>query len=306
MSATTANSKAKTWGTAVRAFSFPASIVPVIVGSAFAYYKLGSFNWLLFLLALLAGMLYHTGCNLINDYYDFKKGLDREDTFGGSRVLVDGTLEPKEVMFGGYLALAAGTAIGLYFYTLLGLPILIIGIAGLAGSVLYTSKPFSFKYVALGSPLVFLQMGVLMVQGGYLIQAGTLSWAAVWVSLPVAFIVACILQANDHRDIAHDREGGIKTIATLLSQSGSRMYLYFLLFAPYLTVVALAVAGITSWTVLLPLITLPLTVPIVKLHESVKEETSQKLADTPEMVAKLHLAFGVLLTLGIVAGRWFG
>lgn len=306
MSAISTGHKAKTWGIAVRAFAYPASIVPVIVGSAFAYYKLGTFNWGLFLLAMFAGMLYHTGCNLMNDYVDFKKGLDRQDTFGGSGVLPAGMLTPKEVMAGGYIALAAGSAIGLYFVTLFGLPILIIGVAGLVGSVFYTAKPFSFKYVALGSPLVFLQMGVLMVLGGYLVQAGSVGWDVVWVSLPVGFIVAAILQANDHRDIAVDREGGIHTISTLLSQAGSRTYLYFLLFAPYIMVIVLGATGITSLTVLLPLITLPLAIPIFKLHQEVKEEVSEKLADTPEMVAKLHMAFGVLLTVGIVAGRWIG
>ena len=306
MTAITANSKAKTWGVAIRAFALPASVVPVVVGSAFAYYTSGTFNWGLFLLALLAGMLYHTGCNLMNDYYDFKKGLDRPDTFGGSGVLPAGTLSPQEVIAGGYITLALGTLIGLYFIKLFGLPMLLIGIAGLLGSVLYTSKPFSFKYVALGSPLVFLQMGVLMVLGGYLTQAGSLSWDAVWVSLPVAFIVAAILQANDHRDIAVDREGGIRTISTVLGQAGSRTYLYFLLFAPYLTVIGLWAANVTSWTVVLPLVTFPLAIPIFKLHQEVKEETSAKLADTPEMVAKLHLAFGLLLTVGIIAGKWIG
>lgn len=306
MTVITANNKAKTWGLAIRAFALPASVVPVVVGSAFAYYISGTFNWGLFMLALLAGMLYHTGCNLMNDYYDFKKGLDRDDTFGGSRVLVNGTLSPKEVMVGSYITLALGTLIGLYFIKLFGLPMLLIGVAGLLGSVLYTSKPFSFKYVALGSPLVFLQMGVLMVLGGYLTQAGSLSWGAVWVSLPVAFIVAGILQANDHRDIAHDRDGNIRTISTVLGRAGSKGYLYFLLFAPYITVIVLAATRITSLTALLPLVTLPLVIPIFKLHQDVKEETSAKLADTPEMVAKLHLAFGLLLTVGIIAGKWIG
>jgi len=306
MTAITANNKVKVWGMAVRAYSYPASIVPVVVGSAFAFYQTGLFNWSLFLLALVAGMLYHTGCNLINDYYDFKNGLDREDTFGGSGVLVEGSLSPREFMVGGYITLTLGTLIGLYFVKLFGLPMLLIGVAGFLGAVFYTSKPFSFKYVALGSPLVFLQMGVLMVLGGYLIQAGSLKWEVVWVSLPVALFVACILQANDHRDVAHDRESGIHTIAILAGQAGSRAYLYFLLFTPYITVIILAASGIASWTIALPLITLPLAIPIFKLHQEVREEASPKLADTPEMVAKLHLSFGLMLTIGVVAGRWVG
>ena len=103
------------WGQAVRAFSFPASIVPVVLGSVLAWYSTGKFNWILFILALVAGVLYHCGCNLINDYYDFKKGLDREGAFGGSGVLVDGSMKPEQTMAAARNFLILGSLIGFYF-----------------------------------------------------------------------------------------------------------------------------------------------------------------------------------------------
>jgi len=305
MTTMTFGEKAKVWGVAVRAFSYPASIVPVVVGSAFAWYTIKSFNWVLFLLALVAGMLYHTACNLINDYYDYRHGLDHEGAFGGSGVLVSKALTPMEVITGAYVCAFFGSLIGLFFVYVYGLPILIIGIIGLLGVVFYTTTPLSAKYAALGSPLVFLEMGVLMVVGGYLVQAGDWNWNVVWISLPVAFIVAAILQANDVRDVVHDRNAKIHTNVTLFGSTAGRAYLAFLLFAPYLTVAALAVFGIAPWGILLPILTLPLALAANKLHWEVRDEISEKLRDTPEMVAKLHLAFGLLMTIGIVSGYWF-
>lgn len=297
-------SKPKIWGVAVRAYAYPASIVPVIVGSAYAWLVADAFHWGYFVLALIAGMLYHTACNLINDYYDYKHGLDHEGAYGGSGVLVSGALQPKEVIAGAYLMLALGSIIGLYFVYVFGLPMLYIGIAGALGTIFYTTTPMSAKYVALGSPLVFVMMGPLMVLGAYLVQTGGLSWDAVWISLPVGFIVAGILQANDVRDIVHDRNAGIHTNATLLGPTGARAYLSFLLFAPYLTVIALWYFGVAPWSIMLPVITLPLALGAHALHWKVRDIEHEALRDTPELVAKLHLAFGLLMTIGLVAAQW--
>jgi 1,4-dihydroxy-2-naphthoate octaprenyltransferase len=322
--------RARLWGVAVRAYSFPASIVPVLAGSAFAAYEMSrlqaqaavpgivglQFNWLGFVLALVAGVLYHTGCNLINDYYDHKKGVDREGTFGGSGVLVAGTMTPAQIMQGAIVTLALGTLLGLVLAWQLhrigvpfGWPLLAVGAAGLIGAIWYTSGNVGAKYVALGSPLVFIMMGIGYVVGAYLVQMGGLAnWgAAVAVSLPVGFLVAAILQANDVRDIVDDRAAGIRTIATQLGPTGARAYYSFLLFAPYVTVVLLALFGVTPWTALAPLLTLPLALPLHKLFWTVRDERSDKLMPSVEGTAKLHMAFGLLFSIGILLGTlpWF-
>jgi 1,4-dihydroxy-2-naphthoate polyprenyltransferase len=300
---------------AVRAFSFPASIVPVILGSAYAFYDFrrgnaeGSFNWALFALALLAGMLYHIGCNLINDYYDHRHGLDREGAFGGSGVLVSRAMSPREIMSGAVLTLALGSLIGLILVWRMhsagiqyGWPLLAIGAAGLIGAIWYTSGRGSAKYNALGSPLVFLMMGTGMVLGAYVVQTGQLSWGAALASLPVGFLVAAILQANDVRDIVDDRAAGIQTIATLLGPVGARGYYAFLVLAPYASLgVLVALRLLPLWS-LLAIVTLPLALQLCKLFFSVKEEKSELLHPTVENTAKLHMGFGLLMTIGVVIG----
>jgi 1,4-dihydroxy-2-naphthoate octaprenyltransferase len=331
MSAATATmsfgERAKLWGVAVRAYSFPASIVPIVLGSAYAWYKNDDpswrFNWVLLLLTLVAGVLYHVAVNLINDYYDFQKGVDRPGTFGGSGVLVAGTMTPRQVANGAYLCIVIGTLIGLFFVWRLstlgggpyqvGWPILLIGIIGLLGVLWYTSNSGSAKYNALGNPLVFLMFGPGYVLGTYVIQAQPVSAGELWhpllISIPIGFLVAAILHANDTRDIADDREAGIKTIAILQGKDRARAFYSFELFAPYV-LVSLYVVGsmftpedrILPLTGFLPLLTLPLAMQLHKLFATVRDERSEALMPSVENTAKLHMAFGMLLSIGVIAG----
>jgi 1,4-dihydroxy-2-naphthoate octaprenyltransferase len=305
----------RNWSIAVRPFAYPASIVPVVLGSAYAWYVLGQFNWLHFVLALVAGMLYHSGCNLVNDYFDYKYEVDREGTYGSSGMLVSGAMQPAQIARGAVVTLVLGTLIGLYFIWYFhsqaavtypfAWPLLAIGAAGLLATVFYTATPANAKYNALGTVLVFLMMGPAMVLGGYFIQAGTLSWPAVWLSLPVGFTVAAILQANDTRDILDDRQAGITTLSTLFGPIGARGLYTFLLVAPYLTLIALVLLHVAPWPVLAGLLTIPLAAKLLKLFWSVRDERHAQLAMTDAMTAQLHMALGMLLSLGVVVGHWF-
>ena len=97
-----------------------------------------------------------------------------------------------------------------------------------------------------------------MVLGGYAVQTHQLSWEPVWLSLPVAFLVAAILQANDARDIADDRASGITTASTLLGPVGARGLLSSLLLAPYIIVLILVATLVASWPVAATWLSLPL------------------------------------------------
>lgn len=294
--------RAALWVKAVRAYSYPASIVPVVLGAVFAWYGTGRFDPFLFALTLVAGVLYHTGANLINDYYDHRHRVDRPGTLGGSGVLVAHDLAPRQVLLGAWVALGLGTGIGLWLVTLFGWPLLAVGLAGLAGAVFYTATPGSAKYHALGEPLVFVMMGVLMVLGAYLVQAGEPSWKAVWVSLPVSFLVTAILQANDTRDIVDDRAAGITTLAILLGHERARDVYSGLLAATYLSTLALALARVTPWLSLVSFATLPLAWKLHRHYRRHRTEQGRGLVGTIERTAQLHLLFGLLLSAGIVAG----
>jgi len=300
------------WAQAFRAYSFPASIVPVVLGGAYAYYATQHFHWLAFVLSLLAGNFYHSACNLINDYYDYKHGVDRAGTYGGSGTLLSGQLKPREALLVAAGLIALGTLLGLYLIWYLyqaygqgaALTMLAIGAAGLLGVVYYTATPLSAKYHALGEPLVFIMFGPGYVLGTYLIQTGHLSWGALWVSIPVGFIVTAILQANDTRDLSDDREARIRTASIIFGPTGARSFLSALYFAPYITLVILAATRVVPWPALVALLTLPLALKLHQLFWRIRAEKSELLLGSVENTAKLHMAFGMLMSIGVLIGAW--
>jgi 1,4-dihydroxy-2-naphthoate octaprenyltransferase len=155
--------------------------------------------------------------NVINDYFDFIRGVDENDPYSGSSgILTKGLLRPGEVFVYGVSLFGAGTLLGLILLYYRGLPMLIIGVAGLLGGYLYTGGPKGYKYLALGEVLVFVLMGPLSVVGTYLALTGEASLAVLLASLPVGSLVAAIMAVNNHRDAASDRGAGVKTLSNVI------------------------------------------------------------------------------------------
>jgi 1,4-dihydroxy-2-naphthoate octaprenyltransferase len=300
----------KLWFTATRPWAFPASIVPILLGSAYAYYANPelSFNWWHFALALIGGMAIHAGCNMVNDAYDFKYGVDREGTFGGTGLVVSGQLRPGQLLYGAAIAFLIGIAVGAYFigyFTGSGIawwPLLLIGAVGIIAAIFYTATPYAAKFHALGEPLVFLMMGVLMVLGAYFVQTGSLNWLAFWASIPVSFTVAAILQANDTRDIVDDRTAGITTISTLLGPQGARVFYMVLISVPYVVLLILVVAMVLPPWALIALLPSLLAFKLCRDFWLTQDERPAALRKMDELSAMHHMAFGVLLSFGVLLG----
>lgn len=285
---------------AVRPFSFSASVVPVLVGAVFALVNYNVVMWELFPVILIASVLLHAGTNFVSEYYDLKNGIDREDTFGSSKVLVDKLLEPKEVLKYGYISFMFGFILGMILVYYHGLPILALGLLGIAGGVFYTGKPIGYKYLALGDVLVFLLMGPLMVIGTYFSLTGHFEWSVALLSLPIGFLVTAILNANNIRDIMHDGEAKIRTIATLIGIESSKKEYYFLIIGAYLSVIIMAATGVVSYWALLILISFPVAIKNMKEISTAKVSSPENVAMLDIKTAQLHTQFGLLLTIGIL------
>lgn len=291
------------WGRAIRAFSFTASLIPPTVGAMLAFMHEAPVKWALFPLVLLASVSYHAGTNLVNDYYDFRNDVDRRGTLGSSGLLVQGLIPAKSILRGSIVFFALGTLIGFYFISVRGTPILILGLVGLLGGYFYTGGPIRYKYKAVGEPLVFMLMGPLMVVGSYLVLTGGFRWDVVLVSLPVACLVAAILQSNDLRDIAYDSKVGVKTAAIMFGGRVAGLVYYGLVISAYVIVAILAAVKIVPLWSLAVLITLPVAVKNMKTVSRIVAGAAREYATIDVMTAQLHMAFGVVLILSLVAGR---
>jgi 1,4-dihydroxy-2-naphthoate polyprenyltransferase len=293
----------KLWLRAVRPFAYPASIVPVLLGTMLAvndgFFKLG-----LFLLSLAGGLLLHTGTNLINDYFDYANGIDTPDSYGSSGVLVASLMEPKRILVGGLVALSLVVPIAIVLFIARGPMLLVLGAFGLVGGYFYTAKPIAYKYRGLGVPLVFLLMGPLMVGGSYFVQTGTFSVLVLFASLPVGCLVGAILHANEYRDIDQDRLHGIISPSIILGRQKARFLYYLLVGGAYLIVITMALSGSLSMWALLTLVTVPFALkPIRVIEVSAHGKDSPQLPLVDVLTAQLHLQFGLLLIFGVTLGR---
>jgi len=288
----------RTWWLATRPLSFTASTVPVTLGAVLAGYH-GQISLWLFILTLLGSVLIHAGTNLANDYYDWKKGADAPGAPAPGRVIQAGLLTPRQVLFGALVCFGMGSWIGLYLVATRGVFILLIGILSVLAGWFYTAGPRAFAYIGLGEIVVFIFMGPVIVAGSYYVQTQAASLSAVLISLPIGFLVAAILHANNMRDLESDLVHNKRTLANILGRQASR-WEYLLLISGSFVVLALLVAlGEAPLMALLPLLTLPTGIGLVRraFHTDEPRDLNRLLRAT----ASLHSTFGWLMILGFFA-----
>ena len=211
----------KTWWIASRPFSLPASAMAVAFGTAGAAAMTGApLRWFFFLLALAGMMVLHAAANVLNDVYDYRKGIDKE-VLPVSGAVVRRYLSESEALRGAAVLFFVGAAVGIFLCWQTSWLILPIGAVGAFLGVFYSATRLALKYRALGDFCVFFSFGVLGSLGAWIVQTGEFSWIPVLWAVPQSLLVIGILHANNWRDIAGDTAGGFPTIASLLGDRGS-------------------------------------------------------------------------------------
>ena len=285
------------WIQAIRAISLTAAAIPVLLGVAIAA-RDGFFAPGRMILALIGAMAIQAGTNLINDYYDYASGADSSESLGPSMVIQRGLLAPEQVWRGGIVAFAIGAAIGLVLVYQCGWPILAIGIPSVAAGYFYTAKPVALAYVALGELTVFLFMGPVIVVGTYYVIALHFTVGAVLASIPLGFLVAGILHANNIRDIESDRLHNKRTLATILGRTGANYELAALDVLAYGTTLVAMIVGAIPWTGLLAILSVPRAIGQLKIV--MNETDPKKLNLALFRSVQLHMEYGVLLIVAFL------
>lgn len=286
----------RAWLLAARPQTLPAAVAPVVVGSAAAF-AAGSFHWLPFLAALVGALLIQIGTNLANDYFDFRKGADTAERLGPVRVTQAGLLAPETVRTGMIITFGAAALIGVYLIIVGGWPILVIGVLSIAAGVLYTGGPWPLGYHGLGDLFTFIFFGIVAVTATAYLHVGAvppLAWAA---SIPVAMLVTAIIVVNNLRDIATDRAAGKRTLAVIIGARAARAEYALLVIGAFLAPPLLWLSGLTGPWVMLAWLSAPLAIAPIRIML-----TGEGRALNPALkgTARLHLAFGLLLALGMI------
>jgi 1,4-dihydroxy-2-naphthoate octaprenyltransferase len=212
------NSKAVSLFLSTRPKFLTASISPILVGSALGFLSAGTFNWPLFMLALLSIMAFHAGANVINDYYDHLSRNDWVNTnptpfSGGSRFIQNYLLSPKETLILGLCLFTAGAVMGLIIVLLTkSVFILSLGAIGLLGGFFYTAKPVKLGYRTIGEFFIAMLFGVLPVYGAYYLQTGRIDLFVLPAACIIGILVFLIILANEFPDAPADAAVNKKTL----------------------------------------------------------------------------------------------
>jgi 1,4-dihydroxy-2-naphthoate polyprenyltransferase len=284
---------------AARPKTLPAAAAPVLLGAGLAAHH-GVFAWLPALAALLGALLIQVGTNLGNDYYDFVRGGDTEARVGPTRVTQAGLLEPRQVLRGMILVLAAAFGVGIYLVTVGGLPVVVIGLASLVCAVAYTGGPFPLAYHGLGDLFVFVFFGLIAVGGTYWVQA--LAWPpdALLMGAGIGALNTAILVANNLRDIESDGAAGKRTLAVRMGRGGTRVeYSLMLVVGAVAPVLGVLLFG---WppVAYMSLGAMLLAAGPLRLVWTV--EDPQRLIAALGGTARVVAAYGILLAAGLTWG----
>ncbi len=293
--------KARAWYWASRPFTLPASVVPVLVGSALAFQE-GKANPGLFVLVLVASMLVQITTNLVDEYSDHARPEGKEKLLAPYKVIARGELSAKAVKRGALVCFGLATAIGLYLIAVAGWPILAICAGSGVVAYLYAGGPKPLGTLGLGQPLVFVFMGPVMVMGAYYVQARAFTLDGLLLSVPLACTVTAILAANDLRDLEEDRTGGKTTPVTLFGRKAGRWEWTMLVAAAFVIVAVLALTRTPTLLALVVLLSLPEAWKAYRLVWRGQDRAS--LAPALRETARLHGYLGVLLSLGVAMGRF--
>jgi 1,4-dihydroxy-2-naphthoate octaprenyltransferase len=261
----------------------------------------------LFLLTALGLVLAHAGSNLVNDFWDFRRGADSEDSPRinyGPHPLTEGSARWRSFVLVTLAMLTAAAAIGIFLTAVTGPLLLIFALSGAFVLLLYSGGPLPLKYFGFGEIAVFIVWGPLMIGGTYYVVAENLPAWVILASVPYALGVTTVLFGKHLDKLAFDRERGIRTMPMLLGQSLARRVTQVLSVAMYGSVVALAV-----WQTMPGLLLVAGAVPLLVLLMRMYNEP--KPAEPPEGyrgwplwfvgVAFVHnRRFGILFIVGLI------
>ena len=266
----------------------------------------GSFNFGRWLLLTIGLVMAHATNNLLNDYTDFRRGVDQDNYYRsqyGPQVLVHNLMTSRELLtyaaVTGIIALISGIALILLQG---GLTWILLALG--AFFVLFYTWPL--KYIGLGEIAVLIVWGPLMIGGGYYVITGNWEWNVILASLPYALGVTGVIFGKHIDKFEMDKEKKIFTLPVLLGERLSRYTAMGMIFLQYIMVVYLVIIGFFTPLMLIVFFSIPVLLQIIPIFRNPKPD--QKPADYPDVWPNYFVAgafvhnrrFGMLFLLGLI------
>jgi 1,4-dihydroxy-2-naphthoate octaprenyltransferase len=279
------------WLRAIRIRFLLASVIAVSNGLAIAYWKYGIIDPVYAVLTYIGVVFLHASVDLLNDYWDYKRGIDsstkRTKFSGGTGVLPENLLTPRTVYIAGIIFLILGASIGAYFVAIRGITIAVILSFAVVAIYFYSTRIVN---AGLGELFVAIK-GAMIVLGTLYVQNAVLEPAALYVGAIVGILSATVLFINSFPDYEADRSKGRRTLVIILGRkTGSSIFPIFII-----TAYALVVGGIfLGFTKIYSLVSFASIPVAIKSILSLRKE--------PESIEKIVPAMASAVTYSRITG----
>ena len=265
------------------------------LGTCIAWYN-GAFHLGYALLAFFGLLLAHISVDVLNEYDDYKSGVDLETKktpfSGGSGALPSGLISPRQALWLGIASFLLIVPIGIFFVIIRGWELLPLLLVAALCIILYTRVILKTRWPEWAPGL---GMGTLPVLGAYFVQAGEYTWPLVIAAIPSGILVHNLLLLNEFPDVEADRKADRKTTPITIGKAKASIVYSVLTIIVYLWIVGGVVAGQMPVFSLIALLTLPLAIKAIR--GSRKHEDMDKLM--PAMASNVMVVLLTQLLLGI-------
>lgn len=261
------------WVRAIRIRFLLSSVIAVSNGLAIVYWKTGTIDPFQAALIYVGVVFLHASVDLLNDYWDHRRGIDSATTrtkfSGGTGVLPENLLTPKTVYAAGVIFLMLGASIGAYFVSVRGVTIAVILCFAVVAIYFYST---SIVNAGLGELFVGIK-GSMIVLGTFYVQTQSIDPAAIFAGAIVGILSATVLFVNSFPDFQADKTNGRRTLVVLIGRKSATTVFPLFIIAAYAMIIAGIFLGLTKVYSLIPLASAPFAIRAMMLlrkdHETV-------------------------------------
>lgn len=289
----------KVWWHLTRPHTLTASFVPVFLGTTIALTVEGdNISFPLFFAMLVASMLIQAATNMFNEYYDYKLGLDNENSVGIGGTIVRHGVAPGTIMGIALSFYGIALLLGIYICAMSSWWLALIGLVCMLIGYLYTGGPYPIAYSPFGELVSGIVMGMGIVLIAFFIQTNTVTLEAVLLSVPSMILVGAIMLSNNIRDIVGDTEGGRKTMAILVGRNNAVYILSLFFIVSYLWIAGLVIIEDTTYWALIVLLSILKPIKAIEIFRLKKEPL--EVMPAMKFTAQTNTIFGFLLAIGLL------
>jgi 1,4-dihydroxy-2-naphthoate octaprenyltransferase len=288
----------QTWIEASRPRTLPASLAPVVVGTAAGSAGLSHLAIGRFALVIVVALAVQIAVNYANDYFDGVRGVDTVQRAGPRRAVASGLVSPRAMQVAIGIAMAIAGAAGLALAAMVSWWLLAVGVAAFVALLGYSGGPKPYASAGLGEVFVFVFFGLVATLGSSYVQHSHLP-ATAWIAAVATGVLAvAILVVNNLRDVPTDAIAGKRTLAVRIGEARTRqLFVAAIGIGLALAVVGEPVASKSAW----PLLAV-LAIPLAKEPVAAVRGGGVGRALIPALggTGKLELAVAVLLAAGLL------